>query len=84
MGYICPRSQGEKRLLQRGCEPLGQEEFLIFNVEFLMLDCWKVTLLRLADDTSKGWRPTTLLTRFAEELRRVGQKYEGAKDQAKC
>ena len=38
----------------------------------------KVTLLRPADGTSKGWRPTTLLTRFAEELRRVGQKYEGA------
>ena len=56
----------------------------ILDVEFLMLDCWEVTLLRLADDTSKGWRPTTLLTRFAEELRRVGQKYEGAKDQAKC
>ena len=29
-----------------------------------------------------GSDPTTLLTRFAEELRRVGQKYEGAKDQA--
>jgi len=26
--------------------------------------------------------PTTLLTRFAEELRRVGQKYEGAEGQA--
>jgi len=32
----------------------------------------RVTLLRPADGTSKGWRPTTLLTRFAEELRRVG------------
>jgi len=27
--------------------------------------------------------PTTLLAHFAEELRGVGQKYEGAKDQAK-
>ena len=32
MGYICRSSQGEKRLLQRGCEPLGQGESLIFNV----------------------------------------------------
>jgi len=31
-----------------------------------MVDCRKVTLLRLADDTSKGWHPTTLLPRFAE------------------
>ena len=55
----------------------------------------RATLLRLADDTSKGWFPTTLLTRFAEPAsprlrsprerrtcRRVGRKYEGAKDQA--
>ena len=32
MGYICQSSRREKRLLQRGCEPLGQGEFLIFNV----------------------------------------------------
>ncbi len=38
----------------------------------------KGALLRPADGTSKGWCPTTLLTRFAEELRRVGRKYEGA------
>ena len=31
-----------------------------------------------------GSDPTTLLIRFAEELRRVGQKYECAKDQAGC
>lgn len=38
----------------------------ILDVEFLILDCRKVTLLRPADGTSKGWRTTTLLTRFAE------------------
>ena len=43
----------------------------ILDVEFLILDCRKVTLLRPADGTSKGWRTTTLLTRFAEELRKA-------------
>jgi hypothetical protein len=36
MGYICRSSQGEKRLLQRGCEPLGQGESLIFNADSLV------------------------------------------------
>jgi len=38
MGFICPSSQGEKRLLQRGCEPLGQGGYLIFNAGTLRLN----------------------------------------------
>jgi hypothetical protein len=55
-------ADAERKGIQRG------RGGAILDVEFLMLDCWKVTLLRPADGTSKGWRPTTSRRRDFEGL----------------
>jgi hypothetical protein len=39
MGYICRSSQGEKCLLQRGCEQHGLGESLIFNFNWPPKTC---------------------------------------------
>ena len=64
MRYICPRSQGEKRLLQRGCEPLGQAWYLIFNAESMMFDLQNVHKLETV--------PASLSLDDTPELRGVG------------
>jgi hypothetical protein len=59
MGYICQSSRREKRLPQRGCEPLGQAGYLIFKAESIMFDLQNVHKLEAVpaslslDDTPK-------------------------------
>ena len=51
MRFICARSRGEKRFMQRGCEPRGQEGYLIFNVESFMFNLQNVHKL----ETVPAW-----------------------------